>query len=401
MELFNGDAKSQQRLSEIAQVIEEYAFGNFDSEAKVTLKKDELDGIAQGINVLGQHLKNNISVLNSVLDSAPQLILTTDNEHIISRVNKGGLRVLGIGENLVLGKHIARIIEGIEECFSKEDISDSFKIKLNGPENTLFMYCSIGIIYDHQKNAIGKVFQFQDISELIQAQDELEKINEELELFNHKVAHDLRGPLASVEYVLRALEKEQKIENLSGHISSFRDLLSYLRHTVDSLLEHATAVLHMDVEPVIVDFDKLIELNKKALNAVLEYTGDQFSILFHNKLKHPFKSDENILSLVFRNLIQNAYKYRKQELNSYVEITVEELLPSNEIKIIVEDNGMGMSKERREGVFALRSPEWDVEGKKYGLLFVKKAVEKLKGFIKVEEGMHKGLRFEITIPQKG
>ena len=75
MGLFNNTANLH-RLNQISKVIEEYAIGNFTTEARVSLQKDELDAIAQGINVLGQNLEEKVTsynTLKSILDNSHQL----------------------------------------------------------------------------------------------------------------------------------------------------------------------------------------------------------------------------------------------------------------------------------------------------------------------------------------
>jgi PAS domain S-box-containing protein len=275
------------RLLELSEVIQDYALGIFDTEVKITPKKDELDGIAQGINILGSHLKNKVTSLNTlkgILDSSPLLTITTDLASNITRINKRGLEILNRNEYDLLGKHLFDTItadgEGFQEVYEKvfnEDNLYNFKVLVKTGQNTLVpCYCSAGVLRNAKNQIEGLIFQCQDISELLDVQEQLENTNKDLEAFSYKVAHDIKAPLCSIEGLLHLIKAEDDPKSIKKYTSLFFDSLEFLQNTVNSLLEEAKFTSLKKEKICHVNFDKLIDLNRKSVNVSLEQNEDDF-----------------------------------------------------------------------------------------------------------------------------
>ena len=112
------------------------------------------------------------------------------------------------------------------------------------------------------------------------------------------------------------------------------------------------------------------------------------------------EADEVHISNVLFNLIDNAIKYSQTAPS--IRISLENL--TNEVKLIVEDQGIGMQKEVLSSIFDpfYRVPTGNVHNVKgfgLGLSYVKKIVEAHLGKVAVKSKVGHGSTFEITLPK--
>ena len=107
-----------------------------------------------------------------------------------------------------------------------------------------------------------------------------------------------------------------------------------------------------------------------------------------------------ILQVIF-NLIDNAYKYSKDEK----EITVNVKEAGKNVRIEVIDKGLGIPKDKIERIFdkfyrADKDIMKGIKGSGLGLSFVKSVIDEHSGKIAVESEVGKGTKFIILLPIK-
>ncbi len=108
--------------------------------------------------------------------------------------------------------------------------------------------------------------------------------------------------------------------------------------------------------------------------------------------------DKSRLEIVLNNLISNAIKYRKKQVNNpYINITAQK--SANALNISVADNGSGIDALHKERIFEMfyRGSE-SSEGSGLGLYIVKATLEKLDGTIEMDSEVDKGTTFNLSIP---
>lgn len=89
------------RLKEINSRLIEYSTGHFNKRIKITDKKDELDAISNGINMLGEELNDaTISKIyfNSIFNSLSEMVFILNKKGIIQDVNKAGEKKLQLSK---------------------------------------------------------------------------------------------------------------------------------------------------------------------------------------------------------------------------------------------------------------------------------------------------------------
>ncbi|MFT6937670.1 MAG: light-regulated signal transduction histidine kinase (bacteriophytochrome) [Saprospiraceae bacterium] len=110
--------------------------------------------------------------------------------------------------------------------------------------------------------------------------------------------------------------------------------------------------------------------------------------------------DESKISLVFRNLIENGFKYNKHQ-NPSIRIGYE----SNEDNHIffVKDNGIGINGEYKDTIFEMFKrlhTKQDYEGTGVGLAFSKKIISQHGGDIWLDKSDKNGSTFKFSIPKE-
>jgi two-component system phosphate regulon sensor histidine kinase PhoR len=125
-------------------------------------------------------------------------------------------------------------------------------------------------------------------------------------------------------------------------------------------------------------------------------------IEFYNQLRNPeIEGDAFHLTHIFNNLLDNANKYSHE--NPIIKVTVKE--DGNQVIVIIQDNGIGMSRDAQKKIFDkfYRVPTGnlhDVKGFGLGLSYVKTMLEAHQGEIHVQSEPAKGSTFTINLPKK-
>lgn len=234
-------------------------------------------------------------------------------------------------------------------------------------------------------------------AELQQRNEDLQKVNEELDRFLYSVSHDLRAPISSVVGLLDIIQNTHAEEERDRYFHLARKSLRRLDDYVKDIVDLAkNAKMDVVMEPV--NLYKIIsdvcdELNfsedgqKVEKNIRVEQTN---GLVF---------SDPKRLKIILQNLISNAVRYH----NPYTEkpqVNTRAYTDGAELVLEVTDNGLGISSDHLPHIFELFYRAHQVKlGSGMGLFIVKETVEKLGGNIAVESTVNKGSTFRIRLPQ--
>ena len=231
-------------------------------------------------------------------------------------------------------------------------------------------------------------------SELEKQNEELVKVNSELDSFVYSTSHDLRAPLVSVMGLID-LSKREKDPELRSHyfemiVNSMQKLDSFIKDITDF-----SRNARMQVEFDEIDFNELVE----SIFEELQYMqGSDLEKRINIENVEVFVSDPRRLKMIFNNLISNAIRYQSEE-NGTPYVAMDITTDEKGAHIVIHDNGLGIRDEYLARIFDMffRASETS-QGSGLGLYIVKEAVEKLGGSISVDSKQGEGTRFEINLP---
>jgi signal transduction histidine kinase len=223
--------------------------------------------------------------------------------------------------------------------------------------------------------------------------DELMKVNKELDSFVYSVSHNLRAPLTSVMGLLNLAEHEDRDKKLANLHEMMHSSISKLDETLREIIDYSkNARNNIEVEQI--NWMTIIEatLNK------LKYLDPNNSINWHISVHDDavFNSDKNRLNIIFNNLLSNAIRYRdknKEAINA-IEVSVTE----RSATITIKDNGIGIKESSLPKVFDMfyRGTE-ESQGAGLGLYIVRDIAKKLNGNIEISSVFGNGTEVILTL----
>jgi signal transduction histidine kinase len=234
-------------------------------------------------------------------------------------------------------------------------------------------------------------------SALRKQNDELVKINKELDSFVYSVSHNLRAPLMSVLGLVQLAKMNDNNDDMiyDMYFDKIEQSIHKLDNTLKEILDYSRNA-RSEVKIERVNLQQLLE----DMFERLHYMEGSENIKKQITMKEhvPFYSDPQRLSVICNNLVSNAIKYRSPgEKNQFIHIDI--TIDASSAKIHFEDNGIGIPKDFQSKIFDMffRATERS-EGAGLGLYIVKEAIDKLHGTIEVESAPSQGTIFKMEIP---
>ena len=231
---------------------------------------------------------------------------------------------------------------------------------------------------------------------------ELERANKAKNDFLAITSHDIRSPLTSLKgYWELAMEDGNSREDMVFFDNQFQTAMAYITELVDTIME-VGKLLSVD-EPLDL---RPVEVMDVLANAMGAFSHQATLKKIHLDLvaKCPMDvqvpGDYNSLMRIFNNLISNAIKFTDKD--GKVSVTVENQ-DQNTLVISVEDTGIGIPEEQKEGLFdfytkASQAGTQGEPGTGLGMAITKKLVEKHSGGMEFISKVGEGTTFTITLP---
>ena len=227
------------------------------------------------------------------------------------------------------------------------------------------------------------------------------KINRMKEDFISSVSHELKTPIAAVRMLAETL-KRGKVKEESRKNQYYEMIMresDRLTRFINKILDFA----RIEKGGKIFYFEKsdIKDLLKTALDIYKDEAQDENLKLSLNSEPGDVYADidKDAIIQVVLNLMDNAYKYSKEEKT----ITLTLRKSDKNIFIEVQDKGIGIPKEDVEKVFDkfYRVDKYStgkVKGSGLGLPFVKSVIDAHSGKIALESELGKGTKFIISLP---
>lgn len=342
---------------------------------------------------------------------------------VINHFNQGK-RAGQIALGLLEGKDPKDLYIGTDEA--NEYVFDyntvkKFKIGMkNLPENSKVINNPIDVIKQYKNAFIGlgiifmtlillilsliKYIHYKRIyeKEILTAMKKVEEDNKIKANFISNISHELKTPINVILCAIQLVES-----NCCGN-SKNRNTMNIIKDNCYRLIRLMNNMI--DIEKAELNDLKLSLENTNVVNLVEELVMSVIPYVEKKNLNLVFDTDEEEIMMnldiskierVILNLLSNAIKFSKENGDIYVTINSQ----NEELEIIVEDNGIGISEENKRTIFE-KFTQVDTslnrknEGSGTGLSLANALVKLHNGEITVQSEINKGTKFIVKLPKE-
>jgi len=215
--------------------------------------------------------------------------------------------------------------------------------------------------------------------------------------FAYAVAHDLKAPLRAMDGFGHLLEQSAAPRLQSeerSYLERIRRGALQMSALIDGLLEYSR-IEHRELRLAAADCRSCVDHAVRAMEAQIQVAGA--TVLNHVEPGEVYVDDQG-LSLVLRNLLDNALKFRAPDRAPQIVISAYE---EGDCRVVrIADNGIGFDPLYRAKIFDIfnRLHATGFEGTGIGLALVRKAVQRMHGRIWAESQPGVGSTFFVSLP---
>jgi len=288
--------------------------------------------------------------------------------------------VIGFGLAYFLSSYITKSLKTISDKINETNLNqknEKIVIEDNSREiNSLI-------------NAYNKMVDKLEDSAAMLAQSEREQAWREMA---KQVAHEIKNPLTPMRLTVQSFQRKFD-ENDPNLRQKLNDYTKTIIQQIDTMTAVASAFSN---------FASMPAQQNETLNVVevVEFSLDIFNedyIHFHSEESEIITvMDRTQLIRIITNLIKNAIQAIPEEQeDKAIKVLVKR--SDNEVKILVQDNGIGISPENQDHIF---EPKFTTKtsGMGLGLGIIKNIIENYKGTITFETQVAKGTTFIVSLP---
>jgi len=383
-------------------------FADGDLSHRLTMKdSEELASLADALNQMAAQLDRRIKTvisqrneLETVLSSMMEGVIAVNNEERIIRMNEVSAGFFDCDPEICQGRDLQEVIRNSAlqqfvrtALSSREPKEDDIIVYLNG-ESTLNLKSSP--LLDANKESIGTLVVFNDVTQLRR----LENMRRD---FVANVSHEIKTPLTAIKGFVETLrlgevDHPKETERFLGIIQKHVDRLSCI---VEDLLSLSRIELEDERKTIQIEKGIILDVFESAIQ-ICRSKAEEKNITIRPVCDEQIsaKFDTTLLEQAVVNLLDNAIKY--SEPNSTIHL--EGNLKDAEVKIIVEDRGIGIAKKHQPRLFERfyrvdKARSRNLGGTGLGLAIVKHIAQAHGGNVTVESTLGAGSVFTIHLPK--
>lgn len=357
----------------------------------------------------------------NLIEASLDPLVTISSEGKIMDVNKATETVTGFSREILIGTDFSDYFtepenarNGYQQVFADGYVRD-YPLSIRHISGNIIDVLYNATVYRDENGRITGVFAAaRDITRTKQAEEEIRKLNaeleqrviertrqleaanKELEAFSYSVSHDLRAPLRSIDGFSQAL-----LEDYSGvldaqgkdYLARVRSASQRMSQLIDDMLV-LSRVSRREMKRSSVDLSALA----KIIASDLAITQPQRQVEFNIAPGLKVHGDAELLRAMLENLIGNAWKFTSTRQSAKIEFGVMEL--DGKTSYFVRDNGVGFDMAYVSKLFqAFQRLHLQTEfpGTGIGLATVKRIINRHGGRIWADSEIGKGATFYFNI----
>jgi signal transduction histidine kinase len=228
---------------------------------------------------------------------------------------------------------------------------------------------------------------------LVEKNNQLTKVNQELDRFVYSASHDLRSPLSSIDGLIELSRRD--VDNREEYLTLMKGRI----HVMDKLINDIIDYSRNTRTPPVNEKVNFYYFAREVIE-LMKYVDSSKNPQVHLKVDEglTITTDPSRLRVILNNLLSNSIKYSDPDKDELI-IKISASMVDNNFIFSVEDNGVGIADDQKGKIFNMfyRASE-NAVGSGLGLYIVNESLERLNGSIHLQSTLGKGSTFTITIP---
>jgi len=403
---------------ELAGAAEQMAAGQWNARVRPN-GADDVRFLATKMNTLASHAASQLEEigkqrrdLRGLVDTLPDPILVTDSTGRVLLVNAPAAELLQLSPGQVMGKKTVSVVSDEALLQLLDAAGRASSVDGDGSSAMQVVQREVRLVRGGQRltyQAVATPTATGGVLLLLRDVSTMANMMQMKTDFVANASHELRTPIAAIKIAMETLrdvygddpnQSERCINIIDGHVKRLEEML---RDLLDlSRLESPDAELTIgEVKP----WD-LYAVVRSTMGPTARQKGVDLRFEDVEETPASFRSDERLLHLVFKNLVENSIKFTPAGGSVTVAIRSVAVDGNEVVELSVTDTGIGIPPEHLDRVFE-RFYQVDParsgtagRGTGLGLAIVKHAVAALGGTVRLESTVGKGTTVTCELPQE-
>ncbi|MFO7554898.1 MAG: ATP-binding protein [Desulfobacterales bacterium] len=368
----------------------------------------EIDSLIEALNQMAGQLEDRLNTivrqkneLEAVLSSMAEGVIAVDMEEKIISINKAAARIFEVLPEHLLNRSIPEVIRNPElqkfihrALFSKENLEEDIILYQRGER----------ILYVHNTPLEDPDGQRRGILVVLNDVTHLRKLENMRKDFAANVSHEIKTPLTAIKGFVETLrtgevtepkETERFLAIIEKHVDRLTAIIEDLMKLSKIEQQDEKSEIHLEessVKSVILSAIQTCREKAKAKNITIDLVCPE---------DISFQIDSRLMEQAMVNLLDNAINYSSEKSD----IQILASLKDKELKISVQDHGIGIPREHLSRLFERfyrvdKARSRNLGGTGLGLAIVKHIAHAHGGRVSVESTPGKGSTFSLHLPAR-